>query len=201
MQKRPINSSRYQEKVRAILGLSGENPIPTIDELLQVLVIENDRPEWGFAGHETLAGFFVTQALVAGQFSFVALVNRPSSGMLIVVEAIQSVTDANLFVTAAGDVAAGAPFLVGETASTSGSSRDSRTPTPNSVAGFRSTGSNVVTPWFGPIAAFHADNHRMQLPCILLPDSAIIVVGAVAAAAVSAGFQWRERPLEQGDLA
>lgn len=88
MPKSPINVVRFQNKVRALLGFRGENPIPTIDELRQALVIENDRPEWSFAGGEFLWSTFASPAAVALEQGSLALLNPAGSGMISVVRAV-----------------------------------------------------------------------------------------------------------------
>src|SRR5258705_10772111 len=73
MPDQPINVVRFQNKVRGVMGLRGENPIPDLTRLLPVVVIENDRPEHAFAGIELLSGGENVQPTTAAQFSFVGV--------------------------------------------------------------------------------------------------------------------------------
>lgn len=81
----PINISRFQNKLRALMGLRGENPIPTIKELLPIVVMESDRPEWEQPGGEMLWMTFASLAAVAGNTGHYVLWNPPGSGLLQIV--------------------------------------------------------------------------------------------------------------------
>jgi len=85
MSNDPINVNRFQNKVRALFGMRGGNPVPTLKDILPTVVLEDDRPEAAFGGGEMLlCGFAVNLAVVAEQ-SAVLLRNPPGSGVIDVV--------------------------------------------------------------------------------------------------------------------
>jgi hypothetical protein len=190
-----INVVRFQNKLRALFGIRGENPIPTTDELRAYVCLEDDRPEFGFAGLEFLGIFTRTQAAVVGQNSYVAIVNPPGSAVLVVVESCVAVPDSNIksqVVTATA-----APFLAGEVASGSPQARDLRIPGGNVFAARFSNGSNAASPFTGPIGLYF---NRLIDPTkfVIPPGFAVIWEGAAQNAAVSAGVVFRERAQERG---
>lgn len=88
-----INQVRYQNKVRTMFGTDGDNPIPTLNELLPVVVVENDRFESRFPGNEfSFVGGLSVAAGGAGNSSNVALLNPTGSGILATVEAISQLS-------------------------------------------------------------------------------------------------------------
>lgn len=86
----PININRWQNKVRALLGMRGVNPVPTIDELKPVIVIESDRPEWMWPGGTILWQTFGSLAAVAAEVAHFVLWNPPGSGVLGVITGFRS---------------------------------------------------------------------------------------------------------------
>lgn len=94
----PINTSRWQNKVRAMFGLQGDNPVPTLRDLLPVAIVENDRPESRVAGGDFLVGAFGTQAAgAAGTTSQIALINPVKSGLVGIVVGVLPSVVSNMF--------------------------------------------------------------------------------------------------------
>jgi len=121
----PININRWQNKVRAMLGLRGENPVPTIAELQQVVVVESDRPEWELAGGSPLWTSFAQITAVAAETAYAVFWNPPESGTIHIVESFQ---DNGQFLTSRWfwttvDPATNAGFVAGNI-----TVRDSRVP-------------------------------------------------------------------------
>jgi len=88
---RPINVGWWETLAHAIFGVTGSNPIPDLDEILQpVADLARPLPEWGYASGRVL---WVTDALsraaVAAQFQSVGVWNPPDSGYLAVVTHLQ----------------------------------------------------------------------------------------------------------------
>jgi hypothetical protein len=85
-----VNTSRWQNKVRALFGCD-ENAVPTTRELLPTVPIEVDRPEWGPSGNEfRYMGWAAIAAGGAANAGMVALLNPAGSGILVVIELIAS---------------------------------------------------------------------------------------------------------------
>jgi hypothetical protein len=194
----PINIRRWQNKVRSIFGFRGDNPIPSIAELLPVVVIENDRPEWGFGGNEFYSGIQRTQAGISTQFSHVAIVNPPSTGVLVVIEKVVSTVDANFYIASPSDLGAGPLFLVGTTASATVLERDLRIAAGGVFAARAETGSNAVIPWRGPVYPIGpAVEKFVELSFEISPGRAVIVATAALNTAITVGWAMRERAIER----
>ncbi len=81
----PINVARLVRKYRAIIGLRGEDWPRDATELPPYVCVEQDRPEWAFAGGELL--WWIDRVVAAGGAgvrSEGALVNPPGGNILIV---------------------------------------------------------------------------------------------------------------------
>lgn len=200
MSRRAISAAYLERKLRALSGVQGGNPLEELRDLNGLVVLENDRPEWSFPANELLGFVRVAAGAIAGQFSFAALVNRPDSGVLVIVEHIRVNNNADLFVADPSQVAAAAPHLGGETSSSSIEVlRDTRSfgrgSTPTNHAARTSAGSNAVSPWHGPAYQLTIDVPQ-PLVVVLEPDTALVVVGAAVNQAVVASYIFRERPIE-----
>jgi len=86
---RPINNSSWSDTVRAIFGIQGgENPAADTSELQPVVVMQSDRPEWGFAGGEELRSGLKFIGAGVGFLSQIGLRNPPDSNYLATVRRI-----------------------------------------------------------------------------------------------------------------
>jgi len=81
-----INAGTWADKVRGMFGIQGgENPVPSLEELRPVSVVEADRPEWMFAGLEELSSTFrFTGAGGVGFITYAGIRNPPDSGYLAI---------------------------------------------------------------------------------------------------------------------
>lgn len=206
---RPVSAAYLERKIRAITGLSGSNPLPDLEALQGLLVLESDRPEWALPGGELLV--FGGSGAVAGvgEFSYVALDNPADSGVLIVVEHIRAQPDAagqtnpfNLFVDRTTTV------LAGQIGSGRGLARDFRAALPGTSSLVTGVGvitaGNDATPsatMFNTLVAFSgasttAPGEEWDSPIVIPPSWRIVLVGQIVNNRIAAGLAWRERPLE-----
>lgn len=200
MSQNPINVNRWQNKVRAILGVRGDNPIPDIDALRPVFVVEADRPEWGFAGGEFLGANGFNQPAVAAQRSWIALVNLDASGLLAVVEDITADSVSQIYVASAAIITAAAAVI-----STIGMLRDTRAilaPAPQVSAMRFMQGAAAVPPGvgFGPLNRIGAAGGRYSKEIVVVQGTGVLIAGDVVNTALLAHFTWRERIQERGLL-
>lgn len=206
---RIVNVTRLQNKVRAIAGLRGDNPVPEIADLNPSIVVEGDRPEWGFAGLENPFGTadVLSSAAVVGELSYSGLVNLPSTGMVAVVTSAQNLGATSVRLIAGFlDAAALAEFTPGLTILAGG--RDSGFfPVGAGSAGqprsnLRGTIGSTVGQAFGSIAHWLLlANTGVTTPdwfCVLRPGSWLIAQGGTANTVVNVEFLFRERPQERG---
>ncbi|MHC4067050.1 MAG: hypothetical protein ACYSUI_21445 [Planctomycetota bacterium] len=113
-----IQVGRYSELLHKLLGITEGSPAPSLaPELLATLVLETDRPEWGYLGGERLCWGQVTPTPAVGARSLVQLHNNHISDLLIVVDGLELSTGANLtFVVGHLDtLASGGGVTVGTT--------------------------------------------------------------------------------------
>ncbi len=84
---REINVPGWSDVARAIFGYVEASALGIEDFIRAVGVIESDRPEWGFTKQERR---WMTQnlssALLAANFSFLAIRNPVDSGVLVIVD-------------------------------------------------------------------------------------------------------------------
>lgn len=86
---RPISAAYLERKLRAISGVQGSNPLPDLVDLMGLVVLEQDRPEWAAAGGEYLAVWHGEQTPVVGEFQYVGVRNPPDSGRLVVITEVR----------------------------------------------------------------------------------------------------------------
>lgn len=199
-----INVNRWQNKLRALFGIRGDNPIPTIEDLRPAVIIENDRPEFSYAGGELLCWVVQGQGVVGGSFSFVGLVNPPNSNNLTVVDQVFSTVEALVFIAGPSDMGAAAPWLTGAGGSGSTVARDLRMlraigPVAEVPGTQYVIGSNVANPW---VQAYRIGPAISTVPMqvVLPPDTGIILTPIAVTLPITAGFRFRERPQERGVL-
>lgn len=191
-----INVNRWQNKLRALIGVRGENPIPTLSPALTpVVVLEDDRVEWGFAGGDFIFGYFASQAAVVGEQGFMGLVNPAGSGIIAVVDLFMSVQVAHIYIAGLAQVP-----IVGQTAFLQGNGflRDVREEGQNAACG-RSSGSSAAPPWLGPIGRILANAER-RINVVLPSGTGVLIVGIAANTQLDSGMTWRERAQERGKL-
>lgn len=209
MPDQPINVVRFQNKVRGLMGLRGENPVPDLTRLLPAVVVENDRPEFGFPGLELLSGGETTQPAVAAQFSFVGVRNPIDSGVLVTVTKylLDSITgvfrvairvlprrvDRSLLITVTGAVAGGARDTRWEDTkpATAAGQVFGGISQGAVISGFSIGGTRTSTS--GQPVVNHED-----IFCVLGPGSDLLFWTATINQEMRGSFQWYERALERG---
>lgn len=183
-----INQVRYQNKLRAAYGIDGENPIPTVAELVPVVIMEGERFELRFPGNEfSYIGGVAVAAGGAGNASNIALLNPTGSGQLVVVEKI----DASIL----WSIGAVAESVI--------------------LASYTQAPANVITRdfrGFGPAAQIWTRNNAVpvterarmhgvglnELEFCIAPGQAMVVWGTALNVATEASYVWRERGLDYG---
>jgi hypothetical protein len=197
----PINVNRYQNKVRAMLGIRGENPIPDIEKLQLVLVVESDRSEWSWPGGEGLGGNGFNQTAIAAQRSFVAFVNPVGSGLIATIEDILADQPSDILVASEAAIFAQAGLV-----STVGLIRDTRhilLPGGFTVSGIRFMQGTNAAPagaGFGPLNRIPVVNQRYSKEIVVGAGTGVSVACVAVNTALLAHFTWRERAQERGIL-
>lgn len=212
----PINVNRWQNKIRAMMGLRGENPVPTLAELVTVVGVELDRAEWGYAGQETRwISRNISSAAVAGQLSGVGIRNPIDSGVLVIVElvvntAVSSSQNAQVKLRRGPDPIA--TFLSDVTVNGIIDTRfypvDGTTNPPDSAHEVTTAIAGGLPAPAQPLGFFPSGPstqesarllvHPFHPVAILAPGSLLLLEGTVANLAMSGWFYGRTRVLERG---
>jgi hypothetical protein len=209
----PINVVRFQNKVRAILGMRGENPVPDLTYLHTSLVLEADRPEWGYAGNEFPWAGSRSVAAAVGQLSAVGLRNPRTSGVIAVVEFVRN-TSVN-----AGDIIVGQTQLTGAPDTVVGeisnapatAPRDTRILNPGGVPGSGSSsllvfsaqsatgiGASVYTLTDSLATLDKLSRANDSFYAILAPGGFVGIQTQAVNLVMSANWRWYERVQERG---
>jgi len=209
MPDQPINVVRFQNKVRGVMGLRGENPIPDLTRLLPVVVIENDRPEYAFAGIELLSGGENVQPASAAQFTFVGVRNPLDSGVVVTVTdyLLDSITGVFRVAIRVLPRRIDRTALITVNSSVPGGCRDTRWEDSKVV---QATGSVIAGISQGAaISGFAIGGTRTstsgqaivnhdKMACVLGPGSDLLFWTAAINQEMRGSFQWYERALERG---
>jgi hypothetical protein len=188
----------------SVCGVQGGNPLPDLSDVIAgLIVLENDRPEWGFAGGEVRASGLVTFNAIAANTNSAMLHNPLGSGVLGIVERVQASYPAVSAVTRLWEafIANGADLATSFQANVV--NRDTR--------GLATVGDSVALLLSGVSQVAPAGSGRQfgQVhvpaggffdvwpgPTMLAPGTGIILDEGVVNMAVNYNFSWRERPIE-----
>lgn len=193
-----VQIGRYQHLLERLLALKGEISAQQLSpELIPVLNLGNDRPEWAALGNEHLAWGRGAQAAVAGERSAVLLWNRTTSGALGIIR------DVFIYPASAMNVQIGwGPEVAGGGYSQAASGfRDARIGQGATAAAllcynYRQVGSPITSVLWQSSLFNSTTTHIPNLDIVLPPGTALYVAGAADNTSITVCFVWRERKLE-----
>jgi hypothetical protein len=197
---RPISASYLERKLRAIVGVSGDNPLPDLEDIKGLLVLESDRPEWAIAGGEQLYGGTVNQPLVAANVSAAELRNPANSGVILVVSRVitsLSAAGGQTLKIGFGTATLATQFNTKSTVDTRRGDAGTQTNSAATMSGQATTpgdptGGQIILQTLAPANT----PVYWETPIILAPNSSLYVVSGVVNQTLIAAFSWRERPVE-----
>lgn len=199
-----IQEGSLNRALQARLNTDDSAPAPVVaPELTPGLVLENDRPEWGWPKGERLAAGNGGVTAVGAQFSQVALVNPSTSRQLVTVEQLYIAPAAAAVIRVGTFVGDPIAFLVN---TLNFATRDTRWNDPSFAVGAPSCrvrgGTNAaVLTFYGELVRFQVTASSMppdglRLNAVLHPGwSLVMAVNTVNVAIDAFHFTWRERPL------
>ncbi len=201
-----LRRSKLSEALTRAIGASkGAVGIERFGETLTPMIDLWSLPEWSALRNERLGIIRVATGPVAGNFSFVFLVNPIAAGRLVVVDAVSvaTIVAGSCFLESATEaqVAAG----IAAAAQTVGTTRDRRlgidtaTQTISGINVAQTIGGRqieVATSTAGGGGGLFV----LGLPHVLPPGQALGVSGRVANEQMIATFRWRERQALPGEL-
>lgn len=186
------------------LNLTGGAAVPTVMPELSIgMILENDRPEWGYLKQEIpFARTVAAAASGAGAYSGCEIWNPTGSGLIVVLKLI------TISAQSAGGVRAGVSLSTAVPSGTAivGVSRDTRYGSAASIPNSRVivTSTNTYTsPASLPNLIGTAALERLDYdePIILGPGGTFYVIGDTANTALSrVNFSWTERKAQPGEL-
>lgn len=205
---RPISAAYLERKLRSLSGVAGKNPLPDLEDLKGLIVLENDRPEWSNPAGENLCAGVVQFIAVAAQLMTARLRNPDNSGVLAIVERVSAASGAASQVRASEAYNPGLVVDLGTLFATK-VNRDPRgrdNTTFNVTACILSGVTNAIAQSVGiPFAQMICPgNTQVELvshgePLVIPPGGAVDVDFFALNTPENANFYWRERPLE-GDF-
>jgi hypothetical protein len=196
--RRDLNAARLADWVRGLVQpTGGGSALPTFEQSLQpVLLVEGRQPETEFYAGVYLWASRAEAAAVVGEFSYIALVNPPTSGRIVTVEKIQVTTGTGV-VKVTDSVAASSPWLAGMASAVQGDNmaRDTRLIGRAFPSSLTLTGDNVASPFPGA-QSWITSRDTTQGAIILIPGRAVVVESTSANLQLYGNFWFTERSLE-----
>lgn len=176
------------------LGMQTGSPAPTIaPELMPMLALENDRPEWGWPKGEMLCSGVFTTGTVVGQYAIVNIVNPTSSGVIGVIRHVSNVTgeDFNVCRISFGTQVMTAAVYAG----VCDLRFRFRTMGLQTAVDNRATVANQ-----GVFDTLVGLQHTFEGAIVLPPGSCVQLQSVNVGVAISANVRWYERPVQSGEL-
>jgi hypothetical protein len=197
-----VQVGRFSHLLERLLSMKGELATQQLaPELLPVLCLENDRPEWAALANERLCYGGGAQGAVAGEFAAVQLVNPPTGDTLMVLDRmiISPFSADSLSFGAINTLFSGGGVSLGNTAFRDGRLTQGVDTTRGIVAsqtsvGFPMTGVMSINPVAANLLPID-----MPFPYVMQPGRGIGVAVAAVNVALIVAFFWRERKLEASE--
>lgn len=177
------------------LGMPGGSPAPSLaPEIMPQMVLENDRPEWGWLkGEMRCAGSFFSAALI-GNRSMVQLYNPPSSQSIVTIDYIENITgnDIEVHRAAVSQLIGGGSTLYAGVCDLRFRFRTMQLQTTSHQAGMVATQ--------GTFAYLNSTLHPFEGDIIMPPNSLVFVTAASDNQAIEFNIRWYERVAQSGEL-
>lgn len=192
-----INVPRIDRLLRHLLNMKEQTIAPSISPDVQTnLILENDRPEFGFLSRTKLGGGTASMGAVVGERQHILLVNPVRSQQLVVVTRVDSSAVSDVIIgwhqNRGPSVDAAAAFI-----------RDTRWDD-GTGSSTRTTAQIHTLSQVGILNAsqhFTLDlggfgQHVFEVPIVLQEEHVLFVAPSTDNLNVRAAFQWYERPAE-----
>lgn len=197
-----VQVGRYQHLLERLLSMKGEIAQQQLaPEILPILVLESERPEWKALANERLCVGGAFAAATVGQFSVVQLWNPAPARTLVVVDSlIVNPQQAGFILLSHWDTGASG----GSAVAGSRGFRDGRLPrggasTAALTFGYTNAarpGTSIASLYF---SAAPFNSQVIPLSFVLTPGRGLAVESVVVNNAISAYFNWRERKIEDSE--
>lgn len=192
-----IQAGRYNDLLHKLLSMKEGAPSPTLSpEIVPILDIESDRPEWRFLAGEYLFAALAEVTGVAAQLQRISIVNPAASGVIIVLERLTVRTSGNVSIQWGVGLAsaAGAPTVLGLV-------RETRWGAISSACGLvTNQNSAALAQAQEQLPVLTNDTGLVtRLDYILSPGFALNFVPNAVNTSFGISLTWRQRPFEQSE--
>lgn len=184
------------------LAMKAGNPAPSLaPEIMPVLGLEMDRPEWHWLGRSLLWGCGGLKTAVAGNRTVAQLRNPLGTNVIAVVERVSVETNATspVYMDLSNVDIAGSL-----TQTETPRRRDGRIPELQEPACTVGMGAQVAALIPTPLHIFHAPagqfSPAFESPVILTPGRSLLLECTIVAIILKMTIQWRERRAVAGEL-
>lgn len=178
------------------LDIKGDVPAPTVTpEITPGLVLENDRPEWGWLKGERLCSRYVSVGPVAAQTSYAQIYLPSTVTDIVIIEEIVSQTT-NQFALARAGIGAG----LGGWGALTVATRDSRWAANRTSAILETTSTAAAATLNPALGVVSGIGLSYDAPLIVTPGTALVIYGLVVNQAVQFNLIWRERVAQYSEL-
>jgi len=197
----------WNDIARALFGYTEHETLTVEDEIRAAVILQNDRPEWGFVGQELWCGGANNQPGVAATRALIGLRNPRGSNVLAIIDGI-GIADGAATIMISGRVVppriadAGRPT---PTSTIPGTPRDTRWEAVNQ----RQATCVVIGATPAALFGFEVDRwlptFQQGLPmegfrAILAPGADYYLQTDNIASTIGGSFRWRERLLQSSGL-
>lgn len=179
------------------LTTPGGSVAPTVaPELFPNLVLENDRPEWGYLKGERLCARRFTKLAVAAEFNAIQFYLPANAKEIAVIESIQA-RDANTFtVCRLVGIGGGLGGWVAQTVAV----RDTRYNGERTSVIVEAVDNAVIPGSFPDLWTSYGAGSEMTGPLIISPGQAFAAISSAVNTILSFNITWRERGAQPGEL-
>lgn len=193
-----IQVGRFNAVLHKLFDMKEGAPSPQVaSEIMPVITLESDRPEWAFLANERLCYGGSAQNAVAGELSHIQLLNR-SSDALVVVKEIRVQSPGGATFLTIGNVDAVFPGASVQLSSGFTDSRLSRTANRTAAQIWRQT--NAASLLDNALYNFYSDGyHRLTFPIVLTANRGIGVRTTSVNEILGVQFVWTERFIEDSE--
>jgi len=197
-----IRKGWLSDAVNRALGRTREGGIERVGETVDAIMNPWGLPEWAFLRGERLCAIWRSQGAVAGEFSYIGLLNPTGSNSLVVIEAAsiqssasgQGFAQLTLEATALATLGSQAPGNVRDRRNTPASTTTAQTIIGSDV----SSGVGVALENRRTAVATNMD--FQHLPVVLAPGHVYLMAWATVNVGIDGNFMWRERKAYPGEI-
>lgn len=196
-----ISESGLGQLLTKRLTTPGNAVAPAVaPELMPMIGLEVDRPEWGFLKGELRYGAYVSVAAAgAGQYARIYLRNPSDSRLIITLEQFSPGASTGVLLATFFPDGLITPTLATQTRGRPRDTRQRRGAASGALVEYGTDG--TPDPSAGAFTVhYQLTTEYFKQPIVIAPGGALEMLYQVVNTAINVVLQWRERPAEPGEL-